>query len=73
MGQAPISYQSSPGNTRGFCATCGSPIFFRSDRFLNETHFYAALLDDPEAVKPTTHFHIGEKLSWIHLADNAIV
>jgi hypothetical protein len=65
----PVCYESSLGNTRGFCGTCGSPMFFRSNRYPNETHFYAALLEDPEAIKPTIHFHADEKVSWVHLSD----
>jgi len=42
----------------------------RSLRFPNETHFYAALLDHPEDVEPSTHFHADEMLPWIHLSDN---
>ena len=44
-------------------------MFYRSDRFPNELHFYAALLERPEEVKPGTHFHADEMLSWVHLAD----
>ena len=71
-GATPQSYDSSPGTTRGFCPTCGTPVFYRTDRFPNETHFYAALLTDPTAVKPTTHFHSAEHLPWLHLGDDLI-
>lgn len=69
LGDDPVSYESSPGHTRGFCGTCGSPLFFRSDRYPNEMHFYAALLDDPGRVAPEGHDHAEEKLSWIHISD----
>ncbi len=68
-GKAPISYVSSAGNTRGFCGTCGSPMFFKSERFPTEMHFYAALLTDSRTVQPTIHFHADEMLPWIHLSD----
>ena len=68
-GREPHIYQSSEGNTRGFCSTCGSPMFYQTDRFPNEMHFYAALLTNPEAIKPTAHFNADEMLSWIHLSD----
>jgi hypothetical protein len=45
-------------------------MFFRADRFPNETHFYAALLDQPGYVQPSTHFHADEMLHWVHLSDN---
>ena len=68
-GAKPVSYVSSPGNTRGFCGTCGSPMYFKSDRFPNEMHFYAALLEYPHTVEPTIHFHSDEMLRWVHLSD----
>lgn len=64
-----VRYKSSPGNTRGFCGICGSPMFFASDRYPDEMHFYAALLEDPSLVEPVEHFHTGEMLSWVHLSD----
>ena len=69
MGNTPITYESSPGNTRGFCGTCGSPMFFRSERYPNECHFYAALLERPDDVEPGAHYHVDEMLPWIHLSD----
>lgn len=69
-GREPARYQSSAGTTRGFCPTCGSPMFFQSDRFPNEVHFFAALLADPEVLKPTSHCFAEEKLSWLHLSND---
>lgn len=68
-GEQIVRFESSPGNERGFCGECGSPMFFRADRYPNEMHFYAALLENPEAVEPVEHFHSGEMLSWVHLSD----
>jgi hypothetical protein len=62
----PVSYESSPGNTRGYCGNCGSTMFFRAEQFPNEVHFYAALLDHPENVEPSAHFHADEMLPWTH-------
>jgi hypothetical protein len=68
-GKTPVSYESSSGNERGFCGTCGSPMYFHSRRYPNECHFYAALLESPDQTLPSAHFHADEMLSWIHLAD----
>lgn len=64
-----VTYVSSPGNTRGFCGTCGSPVFFKADRFPGEMHFYAALLENGAPVEPSIHFHADEMLPWVHLSD----
>ena len=39
------------------------------DRWPDETHLYAALLEHPEDATPQFHVHVAEKLSWIKLAD----
>ena len=68
-GVAPVVRQSSAGARRSFCHTCGSPISFESERWPNETHLYAALLDNPADATPQFHVHVGEKLPWIKLDD----
>ena len=42
---------------------------YRSTRWPDEMHFYAATLDDPLAYQPTAHHHSGERLPWVHLSD----
>jgi hypothetical protein len=68
-GSAPASYASSPGVERLFCRDCGSPLAYRSDRFPDEIHFYAASLDDPASVTPQCHVYWSEKLPWITCDD----
>ncbi len=68
-GDALVHRESSPGNMRGFCGTCGSPMYFKADRYPNEVHFYAALLDDPDAVTPTDEYHRDERLAWMHMTE----
>jgi len=64
-GPAPTTYQSSGSVTRGFCATCGTPLFYRSGSYPNETHFYAANLEDPADVIPTASYHSAERIDWL--------
>lgn len=61
---------SSPGVERGFCAVCGTPMFYRSDAWPKETHLYAASLLEPTAFKPEAHYHWGEKLPWLKIEDS---
>ncbi len=68
-GAAPASFRSSPGVTRRFCPTCGTPMSYESDRYPNEIHLYAATLEKPGETRPDFHVHVAEKLPWIHLAD----
>jgi hypothetical protein len=65
-GLPPSTYASSPGVSRGFCPTCGSPLFFRSDSLPGETHLYVALLDDPGALVPEGHDFLEERIDWMN-------
>lgn len=69
-GAPPATYNSSPGVQRDFCPTCGTQMAFRSTRWPDETHFYAATLHDPTTYAPTRHHHAAERLPWLHLADD---
>ena len=68
-GAIPATYESSSEVRRDFCATCGSQMTYRSEKFPNETHFYAATLTDPTVYAATEHVHSAEMLPWLHLAD----
>ena len=68
-GASPVVRQSSPGARRSFCGNCGSPVAFESTRWPDETHLYAALLDNPADARPQLHVHVAEKLPWVTLAD----
>ena len=66
----PARYASSPGVTRHFCATCGTPMAFEARRYPGEIHLYAASLEDPQDFRPECHVHYGEHLSWLNLVDD---
>ena len=68
-GADPSVYRSSPGVRRLFCSNCGTPIAFESERWRDETHFYAASLENPGDVIPQFHVHVAEELPWIKLDD----
>lgn len=63
-------YSSSPGNERGYCPQCGSQMFYRSGRWPEETHLYAASLDDPSAFTPQAHYHFAERVTWLNVVDD---
>lgn len=68
-GKPPATFASSEGVWRDFCPRCGAQMAYRSTRFPDEIHFYAAALDDPECFSPTAHVHTDEQLSWVQLSD----
>jgi hypothetical protein len=63
-------YESSPGVRRGFCARCGTPISYESDRAGDELHLYVCTLDDPAHFVPTVHVHYAEHLPWFDVHDS---
>ena len=63
-GPIPKTYTSSPGNYRHFCPTCGSSVAYTSDRYPEEIHFHATLLENPGDLTPTEVYHCNEELPW---------
>jgi hypothetical protein len=65
---APAYYASSKIARRGFCSQCGTPLSFE---YLDSERMDLAVgsLDDPSAVKPTTHFAIESRIAAWHADD----
>lgn len=68
-GAAPAVYNSSPGVRRLFCANCGTPMAYETDKYPDEIHLYAASLESPESFKPQFHVYFGERLRWADIND----
>jgi hypothetical protein len=62
-------YESSPGNHRGFCRVCGSPIVTKFD---NAAYYGVPLgaLDDDPGVRPELHVHVASKAPWFTITDD---
>jgi hypothetical protein len=69
-GAEPVAYASSPGVTRRFCGTCGSPLSYETDAIPDEVHVMAAHLEDDAGFAPTAHFHWDERVRWLELGDD---
>ena len=61
-------YRSSPEVRRGFCATCGSPLFFDRDGAdwigINLGAFYT-----PTGTRLAQHIFVGDKGDYYEIAD----
>lgn len=68
-GRGEISlYESSPGNQRGFCRTCGSIVpVLQEDR--PSVVIAAGTLDDDPGVRPVLHIFTGSKAPWWEIRD----
>jgi hypothetical protein len=62
--------QSSPGASRGFCGECGSPMFFRGERWPGELHVARALFTGPVDREPQMHAYYDTHVSWVTLGDD---
>ena len=69
-GDAPKTFESSPGVRRHFCETCGAPVGFEADHYPGGMHLYAASLEHPERFSPTFHVNYQSKLPWLLLNDD---
>jgi hypothetical protein len=65
----PKEFGSSPGVRRSFCAVCGSPIAYRSDRRPEIVDLYVGTLNDATAIAPWCHVQSSEQLPWFEILD----
>ncbi|BCO25980.1 hypothetical protein MIZ03_0859 [Rhodoferax lithotrophicus] len=63
-------YTTSEGASRGFCHTCGSPMFFKSPRWPGELHIARALFLEPVDLMPQSHVHFDTRVNWVCLGDS---
>jgi hypothetical protein len=63
-------YESSPGNHRGFCRICGSPMLTRFDGNTAVFSLPLGTLDDDPGVRPRAHVYVGSKAPWFTISDD---
>jgi hypothetical protein len=57
------------GGQRGFCGTCGSPMFFTSARWPGELHVARALFTEPVGQEPQAHVFYDTHVPWVAFGD----
>jgi hypothetical protein len=63
-------YESSPGNHRGFCCQCGSPMLSRFDFKRSVYGLPLGALDDDPNIKPGMHVFVANKAPWHDITDD---
>ena len=63
-------FESSPGARRGFCKTCGSSLFFESERWSGETHIALGCINGMIDRKPQAHASHGSHVDWMPLDES---
>jgi hypothetical protein len=62
----PKTINLSRGAIRSFCADCGTGLFYRNAELLpGVVEIQSATLLDPNALPPTMHIQIAERLDWM--------
>ncbi|AWP74212.1 GFA family protein [Bordetella bronchiseptica] len=62
-------YSSSPGNYRGFCSACGTPLLSRFDQTPDVYALPLGALDDDPGVKAACHVYVAHKAPWHDITD----
>ena len=68
---SPQKYASSPGVLRGFCPTCGTPLWWEGawdDKPVQMVP--SGSLDDPTQYPPQGHSTCHSQISWFEVADD---
>lgn len=60
-------FRSSPGVRRSFCADCGTPMAYETDRLPNEIHILLGTLDKPENFPAGSEVFCKDKLPWFNI------
>lgn len=63
------TWASSDISERGFCAACGTPLFFRNFDAEDELELMIGSLDDPGMAPPDHHYGIESRVAWLKLDD----
>jgi class 3 adenylate cyclase len=68
----PKYYKSSPIAARGFCANCGSSLFYRGlvPQWSDWLAIRIASLDNPQDFPPTWHIGVESQMPWVDIKDN---
>jgi hypothetical protein len=53
--------------SRGFCGTCGSPVYSKNSAMPGVVFPRASVLDDPEIAKPQMVVYASQAPSWDHV------
>jgi hypothetical protein len=57
--------------SRGFCATCGSPVFSKPEALPNAIGIKASRLDDPNIFKPAMSLFTSSAPAWATFTEGA--
>ena len=65
-----IFFESSPGNRRGFCRVCGSPMLTKFDADSSVFGLPLGALDDDPGIRTEMHVYVASKAPWFTISDD---
>jgi len=63
-------FESSPGNHRGFCRICGSPVLTKFDSNKSVFSLPLGVLNEDPGIRPQRHVYVGSKAPWFTITDD---
>jgi len=57
-------YESSPGQTKHFCKTCGSPIISKNVKRPGQVRVRIGTIESGISERPEAHIFVGSKANW---------
>lgn len=57
-------YESSPGQTKYFCKSCGSPIISKNESSPNKVRVRLGVIESDITERPTAHIFVTSKANW---------
>ena len=58
------AYEASPGHTKYFCATCGSPVISKSHANPDNTRVRIGSITTDISEKPEAHIFVSSRANW---------
>lgn len=62
-------YESSPGEIRAFCRSCGSPIYSQRVGRPGVLRIRVGTINQPLNVRPVASYYTGSKCNWWEIHD----
>jgi len=63
-------YESSPGQTKYFCKTCGSPIISKHINKPDKVRVRLGTIESAIEERPGSHIFVASKADWEDITDN---
>lgn len=63
-------YEHKPGRFKAFCATCGSPLYARSDHDVDDIRVRLGGFEGALEVRITGQVWVGSKAEWYRIEDS---